>query len=137
MVPHSDEGDSSWLIRSPSRRPIRLALSGREQFAAALDALQKALRGVQAAVDDLPALTADPDGELGGPDWSPCCKNTDLRVITVGLEQWCKLGVAGGRWNASTNGWDDMGDLTGPDFVECEACGAAFRAPDGLRWDGM
>ncbi len=30
-----------------------------------------------------------------------------------------------------------MGDMTGPEYVQCAACGAAFSVPDQLSWDGM
>lgn len=65
------------------------------------------------------------------PDSEPCDWTT-ARVVTTGLEQWCRLHREDMR--ASTNGWQDMGDMHGPEFVVCK-CGRCFASPTDMNWD--
>lgn len=62
-----------------------------------------------------------------------CCENRDTRVITAGLEQWSEFNAAEQR--AYTDGWDDMGDMDGPSWIFCSACGGTYALPDDLDWN--
>ena len=38
-------------------------------------------------------------------------------------------------WIASTDGWDDMGDMTSPQYAACSGCGGVVaNIPDNLDW---
>jgi hypothetical protein len=138
VTPAHPIAGSDDTTHEPASLATAAPTSPRDTFALALAALDAALELIYTVGTELPTLPSDPDGEtVGNPDWSPCCAAGDLRVITVGLEQWCRIDVVNGKWNASTNGWNDMGDMTGPEYVQCAACGAAFSVPDELSWDGM
>ena len=63
-----------------------------------------------------------------------CCEDQDLRVITANLEQSCQLEYDQAGWIASTDGWDDMGDMTGPQYAACSGCGGLYSIPDNLDW---
>ena len=104
------------------------------RFQAAQQAIAKAADQLVDAVLGLPMLPTD----------GVCCEDQDLRVITTNLEQSCRLefdqpdgresGSDQAGWIASTDGWDDMGDMTGPQYAACCGCGGLYNIPDHLDW---
>ena len=104
------------------------------RFQTAQEAIAKAADHLVDAVLGLPMLPTD----------GVCCEDQDLRVITTNLEQSCRLefdqpdgresGSDQAGWIASTDGWDDMGDMTGPQYAACCGCGGLYNIPDHLNW---
>jgi hypothetical protein len=109
-------------------------LIAKERFQAAQQASTKAIDQLADAVLGLPMLPTD----------GICCEDQDLRVITANLEQSCQLEFDQlyshesrsdqPGWIASTDGWDDMGDMTGPQYAACSGCGGLYNIPDNLNW---
>ena len=105
-----------------------------ERFQVAQEAIAKAIDLLVDAVLGLPMLPMD----------GVCCEDQDLRVITANLEQSCQLEFDQlcshesrsdqSGWIASTDGWDDMGDMTGPQYAACSGCGGLYNIPDNLNW---
>lgn len=114
-------------------------LTGQRFFNRAYKNLRSALHDINHAIDELPAVERfhhQPNGEQCG--WSVedgeqvWDDEPDMRVITMGLEQWCRYDPD--TDNASTNGWDDMGDMYGPEYIYCEVCGRAFKPGPDMDW---
>ena len=82
-------------------------LIAEERFQAAQQSRAKAIDQLANAVLSLPILPTD----------GVCCEDQDLRVITADLEPSCQLEYDQAGWIASTDGWDDMGDVTGPQYA--------------------
>lgn len=101
---------------------ITTEAAARSQFARAAALLDQSQRALRKAIAELPRFTK----------MSSCCGSPEWKVITDCLAQWCRLD----RENlmAATNGWSDMGDMEGPEHVQCQACGAVWRSPARLNW---
>lgn len=108
--------------QAPAAEDPAHAASAREQFARAVSLLDQGQHALQRAIAELP--------EFNGT--SACCGSPDLKVITDCLAQWCRLDQD--SLIAATNGWSDMGDMDGPEHVECQSCGAVWRSPARLNW---
>ena len=97
-----------------------------KDFANVLKTIHNALAHAQGAIYDLPDVPTDGDGN------ATCCQGPDLRVVTIGLEQWVDYDAP--TRTASTDGWDDMGDMNGPTYLTCVSCIQDFRVPGDLDW---
>ena len=141
LQPHSQERTSaaaqlregSPLLVAQERSDMRDLLA-EMRFQAAQEAIAKAIDQLVDAVLGLPMLPTD----------GVCCEEQGLRVITANLEQSCQLefdqlyshesGSDQRGWIASTDGWDDMGDMNGPQYAACSGCGGLYSIPDNLDW---
>lgn len=86
-----------------------------------------ATRELASVVDAMPDY-AEPHRRRDG----RTCRCPDPRVVTSGLVQICSYDQD--IRTAHTDGWDDMGDMDGPTYIECQSCGQLFTFPPGLRW---
>jgi hypothetical protein len=89
----------------------------------ALRNLHEAERRWQRATEGLPSYP-----EQG------CCETPELRVVTECLAQVCFAEKVDGGFIATTDGWDDMGDMDGPEHLTCLNCDGYFAVPDDLAW---
>lgn len=101
--------------------------AARRSANASLRRIGAAVRQLGQVVDALPGY-AEPHRRRDG----RTCRCPDPRVVTSGLDQICSYDPD--TRTASTDGWDDMGDMEGPTYLECQSCGQLFATPAGLRW---
>lgn len=93
------------------------------RLSAALAALHDAERQLREAVKGLPPYPA-----------GRCCEKPDLRVVTECLAQVCYAQWCDGALSAMTDGWDDLGDMVGPEYLSCNSCDGHFHVPADVEW---
>ncbi len=106
-----------------------MTTNAQELFASAMRGYGTALGALEAAIARLPRYTAthrNRNGNVCAPEYG------DVKVETFGVVQCVSYDPATNE--ARTDGFDDFGDIDGPEFLQCYACGKAFRTPEGMDW---
>lgn len=65
-----------------------------------------------------------------------CCPDQDLRILTEGYIQWCKveIDVAERTAHGFTDGWDDMSEDGYVTYLTCMECDTVWAVPDETDW---
>lgn len=115
-------------------------MTTRKDLAAAYKTYREAVAELRSVANGLPdyerfhlTLRGEPCGwesEEGGEKYST--DDGAGQVVTEGLAQCCAF--SGDDLNASTDGWDDMGDMDGPSWIVCD-CGQVFGIPRDMGWN--